>query len=189
MVVLDFGVGDTGEIALGPEQRPLVRPIELGDVERAGEIGYEHAVARNVERDADAFHEIRDHDLWRVLSGLRVNGRAIHRVAARGIAAVGPVEDAVFEIDLEINRLGKVVEEDLDVAAVDRRLARRNVDAGAQDAPDFGIVTALLRPVYLFPRRIDGNSNAPFRLVAAVSFAFAGLDQGFDLRAVEISSA
>jgi hypothetical protein len=53
----------------------------------------------------------------------------------------------VFEIDLEIDRLGKVIEEDLDVAAVDRRLARRNVNAGAQDAPDSGVVTALLRPV------------------------------------------
>src|SRR6185436_17061107 len=123
-------------------------------------------------------------DLRRVLSGLRVNGRAIHRVAARGIAAVGPVEDAAFEIDFEIDRLGKAVEEYLDVAAVGRRLALWNLDPGAQDAPDAGVVGALLRPVDLSPLEIDGNSNAPFRLVAAVSFAFSGLNQGFNLRAV-----
>src|SRR4030095_4650125 len=78
-----FDVGDAGEIALGPEQHPLVRPIEPGDVERAGEIGDEHAVAGNIERDTDALHQIRDHDLRHVLSGLSVNRRAIHRVAAR----------------------------------------------------------------------------------------------------------
>ena len=42
----------------------------------------------------------------------------------------------MFEIDLEIDRLGKAVEEDLDVAAVGRGLALRDVDPGAQDASD-----------------------------------------------------
>ena len=69
MHVLDFGVGDAGEIALGCEKRPLVRSIELRDVERAGEIGHEHAVARNIERDADAFHQVRDHDLRHACAG------------------------------------------------------------------------------------------------------------------------
>ena len=177
--MLDFGVGDAGEIALGCEKRPLVRPIELRDVERTGEIGHEHAVAWNIQRDADAFHEVRDHDLRHILRGLRVDGRAVHRVAARGIAAIGPVEDAMFEIDLEIDRLGKTVEEDLDVAAIGRRLARRNVDPGAQDAPDFGVVSALLRPVDLSPLGIDGNSNAPSRLVAAVMLRLLRSGRGF----------
>ena len=76
----------------------------------------------------------------RVLSGLRIDRRAIDRVAARRIAAVGPVEDAAFQIEFEIDRFGQVVEEDLDVAAVGRRLAFRNVDAGAQDAADSCVV-------------------------------------------------
>jgi hypothetical protein len=36
------------------------------------------------------------------LPGLRVYGRAVHGVAAWGIAAVGPVKDAMLEIELEI---------------------------------------------------------------------------------------
>src|SRR5947207_7143678 len=35
----DFGVGDAGEIALGLEQHPLLRPIESGGVDRPGKIG------------------------------------------------------------------------------------------------------------------------------------------------------
>jgi hypothetical protein len=92
----------------------------------------------------------------------------------------------VFEIDLEIDRFGKAVEEDFDVAAIGGRLAPRDIDPGAQNASDFGVVSAFLRPVDLLPPMIDGNSNAPPLLVAAVSFTLSGLDQGFDLRTVEI---
>src|SRR6516225_5436720 len=60
----DFGIGDAGEIALGVEEVALVLAIEIGGIDRAGEVGDEHAVAGNIEGDADAFHQVSDHDLW-----------------------------------------------------------------------------------------------------------------------------
>ena len=42
--------------------------------------------------------------------------------------------------------------------------------------------------VPIVPLVIDGNSNAPSFLVAAVGFPLSGLDQGFDLRAIEIGA-
>ena len=41
----DFRVGDAGEVALSDEEVALVRPIEVGGVDRAGEVGDEHPVA------------------------------------------------------------------------------------------------------------------------------------------------
>ena len=55
-----------------------------------------------------------------------------------------------------------------------------------QDAAQPAIVRAFLRPVDFPALRIDGDSDAPFGLVAPVRVAAAGLDQRFDVRAVEI---
>src|SRR5262249_31544937 len=181
-----FDVCDAGEISLGGEKRSLVGPVEFRRIERTGEIGHEHAVARNIQSDADTFHQVRDHDLRLVLPGLRVNGRAVHRVATWGIAAVGPVQEAILKIEFEIDRLGKAVEEDFDVAAVGRRLTLRDLDPSAQDASRSGVVLAFLRPIDLSPFGIDGDPNAPSGLVVAVVFARSSLDEGFDLRTVEI---
>src|ERR1700733_15971680 len=85
----DFGVGDAGEIALGEQEIPLARSIEPCGVNRAGEIGHEHAVVWNIERDPDPFHEMAHDDLG--LRGLVVDRGPVHGIAARGIAAVGPV--------------------------------------------------------------------------------------------------
>src|SRR5246127_2158190 len=84
----DFGVGDAGEIALRVEEISFTGSIEPRGVNRAGEIGHEHAVVRNIERDTDALHEMSDHDLR--LGGLVVDRGPVHRVAARRIAAIGP---------------------------------------------------------------------------------------------------
>src|SRR5262249_16077730 len=154
--------------------------VEVRRVQRTGEIGHEHAVAGNVQGDADAFHQVRDHDLRLILSRLRIDGRAVHRVAARGIAAIGPAEDAMVGIELEDYRFGKDVEEDFDLAAAGRRLALRDIEPGAQDTPLARVVVALLRPVDLPPFGVDGDSDAPPGLVAAVVFAFSGLDEGLD---------
>ena len=59
----DFGVGDAGEIALGEEEVLHFRPIETCGIDRSREIGYEHAVARNVKREPDPFHQMGQHDL------------------------------------------------------------------------------------------------------------------------------
>src|ERR1700710_379222 len=59
----DFGVGDAGEIALGVEEVALVLSVEIGGIDRTGEIGDEHPVVWNIERDADPLHEMGHHDL------------------------------------------------------------------------------------------------------------------------------
>ena len=41
-----------------------------------------------------------------------------HGVAARGVAAVGPVENTVLVVELDIDRLGQTVEEDLELDLV-----------------------------------------------------------------------
>src|SRR6202051_1443601 len=107
----NFGVGDAGEIALPEQEVAFARPVEPRGVERAGEVGHEHAVARNVERDSDPFHQMGHHDFR--FGWLVVDRGAIHRIAARWIAAVGPVQNAILVIELEIDRLRQVIEEHL----------------------------------------------------------------------------
>jgi hypothetical protein len=67
----------------------------------------------DLERDADALHEMGHHDLR--LGRLVVDRGTVHSVAARRIAAVGPVKDTVLVVELDINRFRQPIEEDLDV--------------------------------------------------------------------------
>src|SRR6516164_5357327 len=100
----DFGVYDSGEIALGVEKVSLSRPVEIGGVDRSREIGDEHPVVGNIERNADPLHQVRQYDLRQVTRlVLHVDRRAIDRIAARRIAAIGPIEEAIFQIELEID--------------------------------------------------------------------------------------
>ena len=124
MRLSDFGVGNAGEIALGEEEVPFTGSIEPCGINLAGEIGHEHPIVWNVERDTDSLHEVGDDDLR--LSRLVVDRGAVHRVAARRIAAVGPVENTVLVVELDINRLRQTVEEDLDVGSGRCRLASGN---------------------------------------------------------------
>ncbi len=41
----------------------LVRSVEPGGIHRAGEVGEEHPIACDVERDADALHQVGEDDL------------------------------------------------------------------------------------------------------------------------------
>jgi hypothetical protein len=50
--------------------------------------------------------------------GWVVDGGAVHCVAARRVAAVGPVEKTVLVVELEIDGLRQTIEEDLDVDLV-----------------------------------------------------------------------
>src|SRR5262249_12409340 len=102
------------------------------------------------------------------------------------IAAIGPIEDAVFQIELEVDRLRQLVEQHLDVGAVRWALALRDIDVGAAEKAPSAFGWAFLRPVDFAKLRIDGDSDAVPRLIAPVLIAAAGLDQRFDLRAVEV---
>jgi hypothetical protein len=65
------------------------------------------------------------------LAGLLINRGAIDCVAARRISAIRPIEDAIFQIEFEINRLRQAVEQHFDIAAVSRALALRDFDIRA----------------------------------------------------------
>src|SRR6201995_1686560 len=99
----DFGVCDAGEVALCVEEISFTRSIEPCGVNRAGEIGHEHAIVWNIESDTNAFHKVGHHDLR--LGRLVVDRSPVHSVAARRVAAVGPVENTVLVVELEIDPL------------------------------------------------------------------------------------
>src|SRR5713226_6530353 len=126
------------------------------------------------------------HDLR--LGRLVVDRGAVHRVAARRVAAVGPVENTVFVVELDVDRLRQTVEEDLDVGPGRRGLAGGNFDTGTEDATEPGVVWAFLRPVDVSVFRVDRQPNAPPRLISALGFAVAGLDERLQPRAVEIAA-
>src|SRR3954469_6394078 len=140
MVVLlvgGVGEGNSGEVSVGGDQRMLLGSVEPGRVNITGQIGHEYSVARDVEGDADSFHQIRDHDFLRHgFAGRRIEPGATYRVAAGWIATVGPVQHVVLQIEFEVDGFGQVVEKHLDVAAVGGRLAFRQFDVCAEDAAD-----------------------------------------------------
>ena len=54
----------------------------------------------------------------RPFAEIRVHRRAIDGVAARWIAAVGPIEEPIFQIELEIDRLRQTIEQSFDIGPV-----------------------------------------------------------------------
>src|ERR1700686_2619026 len=112
----------------------------------------------------------------------------VHAVAARRVAAVGPVENTVLVVELDIDRLRQTVEEYLDVGPGRRRLAGGNLDIGTKEATEPGIVWALLRPVDMFEFRIDRQPNAPSHRIPAIGFAAPRLDERLQPRAIEIAA-
>ena len=114
------------------EHCPLARSIEAGRIKRTGQVGEEHPAALQVQRDANGFHQVGDQDV-RGGAGLpnHIHRGAVHRVTARRIASVGPVQETVLEIELQIDRLGQTIEKDFDVRAIGGALPLGNFDAGA----------------------------------------------------------
>src|SRR5258706_5144827 len=186
LLLRDFGVGDAGEVALCVEEISFTGSIEPCGVNRTGEIGHEHAIVWHVERDTDPLHEVGHHDLW--LDRLVVDRGPVHCVAARRVAAVGPVENTVLVVELDIDRLRQTVEADLDVGPGRCSLAGGNLDIGTGDAAEPGIVWAFLRPVDMSAFRIDRQPNAPSCLISAIGFAAPRLDERLQPRAVEIAA-
>jgi hypothetical protein len=72
--------------------------------------------ACSVERDTDPLHEMSHH--YPRLDRLVVDRGPVHYVAARRVAAVGPVQDAVIDIELDVDWLRQAVVEALDVGLV-----------------------------------------------------------------------
>src|SRR5205823_6140891 len=113
--------------------------------------------------------------------------RAIDRVSTRRISAIRPINEPILQIELEIDRLRQTIEQHFDIHAIRRRLAFRDVDVCAKDAALARIVWTFLRPINFPAVRINSDPDAPFGQVGAwPRVAFAGIDQGFDIRAIKV---
>src|SRR5438094_9552829 len=99
----------------------------------------------------------------RMFGEIGVNRRAVHGVAARRISAIGPINEPILQIELEIDWFGQTVEQKFDISAVRSGLTFRNIDVRSEDAALARTVRPILRPITLPAVRIDSDSNAPFR--------------------------
>src|SRR6266513_4532014 len=160
---VDFCVSDSGKISLRDEQRFLFRAVEFGGINGAGQIGQEHPVPFEIESDPDSLHQMREQNVGcRMFAEVGVYRRAIDRVSARRISAVGPVNEPIFQIEFEIDRFRQTVEQKFDISAVRSALTLRDVDLRAEDSPFSRIVGTFLRPINLSAVRIDGDADTPF---------------------------
>src|SRR5579863_487063 len=125
----------------------------------------------------------------RALAPRRIQRCTIYRVAARRVSSVGPVEHSAPGIQIEVDRLGQLVVEQLDVRAVRRRLPLRYVEVRSQDAALARVVFTFLGPVELAGIRVDGDAHAPLACNRTGSrVALAGVDERLDVRAVQIGT-
>src|SRR5947209_5968299 len=118
----------------------------------------------------------------RTFGEIGVNRRAAYRVPARWISAIGPINEPIFQIELEIDRFRQTIEQKLDVGAGGRGLTFWNIDVRSEDAALARVVWTFLRPINLSAVGIDGDPDAPFRQVGAwTRVAPAGVDQSLDV--------
>src|SRR6185436_17479539 len=111
---------------------------------------------------------------------------AIYGVAFRRIPAISPIQNAILQIKLQIDGLGKVIEEHLNIAAICGSLSLGYLDACATELPGFSVVRTFLRPVDLTSLWINGNPDTPFLWVSTgARVTLARINQGLNLRTVE----
>src|SRR5271166_5130015 len=170
-----------GEVALGEEQGLLVGAVEIGAVDRAGEVGDEHPVAFRIQGQADALHQVGKNDFGRLALARRVEGRTAYAIAARRIPTVRPVERAGGLIDVQIDRLRQLVIKEFDVLAIRRGPSCRKLDIRATDAALAGVVASFLGPVEFSTLDVDGDAHAPLlRIRARPGIALTRVDEGLD---------
>ena len=115
---------------------------------------------------------------------------AVEAVAHGQFAAVGPVDGLGLGFELEVDWLGEVGQEALDVGPVSGGLVAGHVGAGAEDAAFERLGGALLRPVEELVGRVDGDADGPVGLVGlgGAVVPVACLDEGFEGAAVEAAA-
>src|ERR1700722_17637751 len=95
--------------------------------------------------------------------GLSIHGCAVHSVATRRVPAVGPIQRPMSWIEVQIDRLRKIVIKKLNVPAALGRLTLRNLDVGPRNSAQTRVVTTLLRPIELAAFSVHRNAHTPFR--------------------------
>src|SRR5436309_8306510 len=98
----------------------------------------------------------------RMFAEVGVYRRAIDRVSARRISAVGPINEPIFQIEFEIDRFRQTIEQKFDISAVRSGLTLRDVDLCAEDAALTRIIGSFLRPINFPAVRINSDADTPF---------------------------
>ena len=120
--------------------------------------------------------------------GARIHGRPIHGVAARRIAAVGPVHRPVSEVEFEVDgfrqiphRAARCLCGSLAVWPFGiSRLARKM-------RPSPALSRTFLSPIEFSAFDVERDSHAPFLYVLPrTRVAFAGIDKSFDLGTIQV---
>src|SRR6266513_4397026 len=94
---VDFCVSDSGEIPLRDEQRFLFSAVEFGGIDGPGQIGEKHAITFEIESDPDSLHQMREQNVrCRMFAEVGVYRRTVHRVTARRISAIRPINEPIF---------------------------------------------------------------------------------------------
>src|ERR1700722_20109347 len=95
--------------------------------------------------------------------GFSIHGRAVHSVATRRVPAVGPIQRPMNRIEVQIDRLRKIVLKKLTVPEALGRLTLRNLNVGPENSAQTRVVTTLLGPVELAASSVHRNAHTPFR--------------------------
>src|ERR1700722_7407030 len=110
-------VSYAGQIPLNSEQHLVRRAVQTRRVQRASQIGHEHPITRDIKRESDSFHQMREHDLAIDRTRNSVHRSSTDGIAPRRIAPIAPVEETVLKIQIEVDRLGQLFEQQFDIAA------------------------------------------------------------------------
>src|SRR5215469_234493 len=121
------------------------------------------------------------------ICGLRVQGRAVHRVASRRIPAACPIQTAIGEVKLEVDGFGWAIVEKLNVFAVCGSLTLGNLEISAKDSSLASCIRPLLGPVKLATLSVHRDAYAPLLLVlAGTRVASAGIHKRFDVGTIQV---
>src|SRR5437773_12355377 len=98
----------------------------------------------------------------RMFGEIGVYRRTVHRVTARRISAIRPINEPIFQIEFEINRFRQTIEQKFDVRAVRSRLTIRDVDLRTEAASFAGIIVLFLQLIDLSASWINSYSYTLF---------------------------
>ena len=178
-------------------QLPSLAPVHVVAIDSAPQVRQVDVLVLDVEFQPDRLVQVARQDLvfHTALVESRAGGQgrqrdAVEAVAHGQFAAVGPVEGLGLGFELEVDWLGEVGQEALDVGSVGDGLVAGYVGAGAEDAALKRLGGALLRPVEELVGRIDGDADGPVGLVCfgGAVVLVACLDEGFEGAAVEAAA-
>ncbi len=95
------------------------------------------------------------------ISPLPTDISLVQITAHRVLPPIRPVQGLCITVNININRLGRIFEQTLDIPAVLRRLAGGDVKGYAEDLTAPALTGALLCPVHHPLLLVESDPNAP----------------------------